>query len=70
MLEHMRKWWQEQGKDQRASLERLTSAAVREGKNKRIGDNSVSTGHVHNQLLPEGGLQEVIAQHNIGIVSG
>jgi hypothetical protein len=67
MLDHMRKWWQEQGKDQKASLERLTAQAVREGRNKRIGDNSVSTGHVHNQLLPEGGLQQVIAQHNIQV---
>ncbi|BEI86570.1 hypothetical protein CcaverHIS002_0608570 [Cutaneotrichosporon cavernicola] len=67
MLDHMHKWWQEQGKDQQPSLERLTAQAVREGRNKRIGDNSVSTGHVHNQLLPEGGLQQVIAQHNIQI---
>ncbi|GMK57922.1 hypothetical protein CspeluHIS016_0407560 [Cutaneotrichosporon spelunceum] len=65
MLDHMHKWWQEQGKDQQASLERLSSQAVREGRNKRIGDNSVSTGHVHNQLLPDGGLQQVIAQHNM-----
>ncbi|CAK9782756.1 Het-C-domain-containing protein [Cutaneotrichosporon oleaginosum] len=67
MLDHMHKWWQGQGKDQQASLQRLTAQAVREGRNKRIGDDSVSTGHVHNQMLPEGGLQQVIAQHNIQI---
>lgn len=67
MLDKMREWFNGQGRDQQEVLNRLTSANVKAGKNKRIGDNSASTGHVHNQMLPDGGLQQVLAQHNVHV---
>ncbi|ORX39730.1 putative heterokaryon incompatibility protein HET-C [Kockovaella imperatae] len=67
MLDKMKHWFQSTGRDQHEILNRLTSENVRAGKNKRIGDNSTDTGHVHNSMLPEGGLQQVLAQHNVHI---
>lgn len=67
MLEHMRKWLDSQGKDRNEILNRLTSDNVKAGKNRRIGDTSPE-GHVHNSMLPEGGLQEVFQQHNVHVV--
>jgi hypothetical protein len=69
MLDKMRHWIDTQGRDKHEVLQRLTSDNVKAGKNKRIGDNSASTGHVHNSMLPEGGLQQVLAQHNVHVVS-
>ncbi|RSH77731.1 uncharacterized protein EHS24_002789 [Apiotrichum porosum] len=66
MLEHMRKWLDSQGKDRNEILNRLTSDNVKAGKNRRIGDTSPE-GHVHNSMLPEGGLQEVFQQHNVHV---
>ncbi|KAL1411226.1 hypothetical protein Q8F55_002177 [Vanrija albida] len=62
MFNHMGKWLNELGSNKNQAIDRLTSESVKGGKNKRIGDNSTDTGHVHNQLLPDGGLQAVIAQ--------
>jgi len=69
MLDKMHHWIDTQGRDKHEILQRLTSDSVKAGKNKRIGDNSTSTGHVHNAMLPEGGLQQVLAQHNVHVVS-
>lgn len=69
MLDKMRAWLDSTGNNRGELLRRLTSDAVRHHKNVRIGDTSASTGHVHNALLPEGGLQQVVAQHNIHVVS-
>jgi hypothetical protein len=49
-------------------LRRLTADSVKSGGNKRIGDESAATGHVHS-MLPDGGLQQVLAQHNVHVVS-
>ncbi|TYJ55362.1 hypothetical protein B9479_003977 [Cryptococcus floricola] len=67
MIDKMREWFESTGNDKNEILNRLSSDNVKEGKNKRIGDTSTDTGHVHNQLLPEGGLQQVIAQQNIHV---
>ncbi|RSH91209.1 hypothetical protein EHS25_009508 [Saitozyma podzolica] len=48
-------------------LRRLTADSVKSGGNKRIGDESAATGHVHNSMLPDGGLQQVLAQHNVHV---
>ncbi|KAK8869938.1 hypothetical protein IAR55_000506 [Kwoniella newhampshirensis] len=66
MLDKMRAWVDGTGRDKQELLNRLTSDSVKAGKNKRIGDTSGS-GHVHNQMLPEGGLQQVLAQQNIHV---
>ncbi|WVF72344.1 hypothetical protein IAT40_007158 [Kwoniella sp. CBS 6097] len=67
MLDKMKAWIDGQGSHKNEILNRLTADNVKQGKNKRIGDNSQSTGHVHNQMLPEGGLQQVVASHNIHV---
>ncbi|EIW69543.1 hypothetical protein TREMEDRAFT_73894 [Tremella mesenterica DSM 1558] len=67
MLDTLRTWIDTRGKDKHEVLNRLTSDNVRAGKNRRIGDTSENTGHVHNSLLPEGGLQAVLAQHNVHV---
>lgn len=69
MLDKLRNWLDGTGRDRAEILRRLTSDAVRGHKNKRIGDTSESTGHVHNAMLPQGGLQQVVASHNIHVVS-
>lgn len=51
---------------QREVINRLTADSVRNGRNKRIGDNSSSTGHSHGSL-PDGGLQAVLAQHQVHV---
>ncbi|WWC61274.1 uncharacterized protein I303_103855 [Kwoniella dejecticola CBS 10117] len=66
MLDKMRNWIDTVHQKQEI-LNRLTADKVKAGGNKRIGDNSQSTGHVHNQLLPEGGLQQVVASHNMHV---
>ena len=68
MLDKMKQWFHGTGSHQHEILNRLTSESVKAGKNKRIGDNSSNTGHVHNSMLPEGGLQSVLAQHNVHVV--
>ncbi|KIR24943.1 heterokaryon incompatibility protein HET-C [Cryptococcus deuterogattii LA55] len=67
MLDKMREWINGTGSDKNEILHRLTADMVKQGKNRRIGDTSATTGHVHNQLLPEGGLQQVIAQQNVHV---
>lgn len=67
MLDKMREWINSTGSNKNEILHRLTSDMVKQGKNRRIGDTSATTGHVHNQLLPEGGLQQVIAQQNVHV---
>lgn len=69
MLDVVHKWFNEQGNNKNEVLNRLSSDMVKAGRNRRLGDNSASTGHVHNQMLPEGGLQQVLAQHQIHVVS-
>ncbi|TXT13760.1 hypothetical protein VHUM_01127 [Vanrija humicola] len=69
MFNHMGKWLNELGSNKNQAIDRLTAESVKGGKNKRIGDNSTDTGHVHNPLLPDGGLQAVIAQHGGHMVS-
>lgn len=67
MLDKMREWINGTGSNKNEILHRLTADMVKQGKNRRLGDTSVTTGHVHNQLLPEGGLQQVIAQQNVHV---
>ncbi|KAL7422224.1 hypothetical protein Q5752_002870 [Cryptotrichosporon argae] len=67
MMDRMRAWIDTRGSQKNELLNRLTSESVRAGKNKRIGDNSSATGHVHNHLLPEGGLQAALASHNVHV---
>ena len=69
MLDKMKQWFNSTGRDRNEILNRLTSESVKAGKNKRIGDTSGNTGHVHNSMLPEGGLQQVLSQHKIHVVS-
>ncbi|WRT66987.1 uncharacterized protein IL334_003953 [Kwoniella shivajii] len=66
MLDKMRNWI-DTVHNKNEILNRLTSDKVKSGGNKRIGDTSQATGHVHNQMLPEGGLQQVVASHNIHV---
>jgi len=68
MIEVVKTWFNEQGNNKNEIINRLSSENVKAGKNRRLGDNSASTGHVHNQMLPEGGLQQVLAQHQIHVV--
>jgi hypothetical protein len=68
MLDVVRKWIDGTGRDKQEILNRLTADSVKQHKNKRIGDNSPDEGHVHNSLLPEGGLQQVLQQHNVHVV--
>jgi hypothetical protein len=68
MLNKLREWIDHQGNKKQAVLDRLTSQAVREHRNKRLGDNSTDGGHVHNAMLPQGGLQQVLAQHQVHVV--
>ncbi|WWC69599.1 uncharacterized protein I206_103542 [Kwoniella pini CBS 10737] len=66
MLDKMKNWIDTVHQKQEI-LNRLTSDKVKAGGNRRIGDTSQSTGHVHNQLLPDGGLQQVVASHNVHV---
>lgn len=70
MLDGMRKWLDETGSQRSTIINLLSSDNVRAHKNKRLSSNSSGQGHVHNQLLPEGGLQGALAQHKIHVVSG
>ena len=64
----MRAWIDSRGHEKQEILSRLTSHNVKTGNNRRIGDHSQTTGHVHNSLLPEGGLQQAVSQHGIHVV--
>ncbi|WWD01562.1 hypothetical protein V866_008507 [Kwoniella sp. B9012] len=66
MLDKMRNWIDTVHQKQEI-LNRLTADKVKSGGNRRIRDSSQATGHVHNQLLPEGGLQQVVASHNVHV---
>jgi hypothetical protein len=68
MINVVKTWFNELGNNKNEIIQRLSSENVKAGKNKRIGDNTASTGHVHNSMLPEGGLQQVLAQHQIHVV--
>ena len=68
MLGRVKSWIDSTGRDKQELLRRLSSDSVKNHKNKRIGDTS-SDAHVHNAMLPEGGLQQVLAQHNVHVVS-
>jgi hypothetical protein len=68
MLDKMRAWL-DKIQNRGEILNRLTSDAVRQHRNVRPGDTSAQGGHVHNAMLPEGGLQAVVASHNIHVVS-
>ena len=68
MLEKMHHWYNTVP-NRGEILNRLNAENIKAGKNHRIGDQSQTTGHVHNSLLPEGGLQQVLAQQNIHVVS-
>lgn len=67
MLEHMRKWFDSKGGDKHEIINRLSSDNVKAGKNKRIGDNSSGHDDHSHGSLPDGGLQGVLAQHNIHV---
>ena len=69
MLDKMRAWFQGLGGDESEILRRLNSDSVKNGRNRRIGDHSQTTGHVHNSMLPDGGLQHVLSQQNVHVVS-
>lgn len=68
MMDGMRKWIDSTGSHRNEIIGRLTSDAVRGHRNKRLGDHSQSSGHVHNDMLPEGGLQGALAAHKISVV--
>lgn len=46
MLDKMRAWIDSRGHEKQEILHRVTSNNVRTGNNKRIGDQSLATGHV------------------------
>lgn len=69
MIDKVKAWIDGTGRDKQEILNRLTADSVKNHKNKRIGDTSDTSGHVHNQMLPEGGLQQVLAQHNVHVAS-
>lgn len=69
MLQTMRQWSDEQGRDKQEILNRLTSDAVQNHRNIRIGAKG-DAAHVHNTgFVPDGGLQSVLAQNNVHVVS-
>ncbi len=68
MQERLRQWLDAQGSKQHEVISRLTEQAVKNHNNKRLGDTSSSTDHSHGSL-PDGGLQGVLAQQNIHVVS-
>lgn len=65
----MRAWFDGCGRDKQEILNRLTSDSVKAHRNKRLGDNSDSGGGEHNHGSLSGGLQGVLAQHNVSVVS-
>ena len=68
MAEKMRQWIDGTGSQRNTIINLLTSDNVRAHKNKRLGDHSQATGHVHNSMLPEGGLQGALASQKIHVV--
>ena len=69
MLDKMQAWFDGCGRDKQEILNRLTSDSVRAHRNKRLGDKSDSGGGEHNHGSISGGLQGVLAQHNVSVVS-
>lgn len=69
MLDKMRAWFDNCGRDKQEILNRLTSDSVKAHRNKRLGDNSDSGGGEHNHGSLGGGLQGVLASHNVSVVS-
>lgn len=68
MMDRMKKWLDSTGRDRAELLRRLTPDSVKQGRNKRIGHENDDPGaHVHNSVLPEGGLQSVLASHNMHV---
>jgi hypothetical protein len=69
MLDTVRQWIDEQGSNKQETLRRLTSDSVQNHKNIRIGAKDEYSGHVHNSIAGEGGLQGMLASHNVHVVS-
>jgi hypothetical protein len=69
MLDKMRAWFDGCGRDKQEILNRLTADAVRGHRNKRLGDNTQAGGGEHNHGSLGGGLQGVLASHNVSVVS-
>ena len=68
MMDKMHAWFEGCGRDKNEILNRLTSDAVRGHRNKRLGDNSDAGGGEHNHGSLGGGLQGVLASHNVPVV--
>ena len=68
MMDKMHAWFEGCGRDKNEILNRLTSDAVRGHRNKRLGDNSDAGGGEHNHGSLGGGLQGVLASHNVSVV--
>ena len=69
MMDKVHAWFEGCGRDKNDILNRLTSDAVRQHRNKRLGDNSDAGGGEHNHGSLGGGLQGVLASHNASMVS-
>ena len=69
MLDKMRAWIDSRGYDKQEVMSRLSSNSVKIGNNKRIRDQSPTTEHLHNSMLSDVGLQQLLAQHDFHIVS-
>ncbi|KAI9638574.1 putative heterokaryon incompatibility protein HET-C [Dioszegia hungarica] len=67
MLDTVRQWIDEQGSNKQETLRRLTSDSVQNHKNIRIGAKDEYSGHVHNSIAGEGGLQGMLASHNVHV---
>jgi hypothetical protein len=68
MMDKLHAWFEGCGRDKNEILNRLTSDAVRQHRNKRLGDNSDAGGGEHNHGSLGGGLQGVLASHNASMV--
>jgi hypothetical protein len=68
-MDKLHAWFEGCGRDKNEILNRLTSDAVRQHRNKRLGDNSDAGGGEHNHGSLGGGLQGVLASHNASMVS-
>jgi hypothetical protein len=68
MMDKLHAWFEGCGRDKNEILNRLTADAVRQHRNKRLGDNSDAGGGEHNHGSLGGGLQGVLASHNASMV--
>ncbi|ORY22766.1 putative heterokaryon incompatibility protein HET-C [Naematelia encephala] len=67
MLDKMHQWFNGLGHDKAEVIRRLNSDNVKANQNKRLGAKTQGQGHVHNTMLPDGGLQQALAQHNVHV---